>query len=61
MQLLADLEKSLGVIFSRKRERPTTGGQIVGHEVWRTEFSGLEYWDMRDKLDALRTVLTANK
>ena len=58
--LLAELETALDTIFARKRERSTTGGQQVGLEVWRTEFTGMEYGDVLDKLNALRDSIVVN-
>jgi hypothetical protein len=58
--LLDDLEIALDKIFSRKRERLITGGQVVGMKMWRTEFSGQEYGDVLDKVNALRDSIAAN-
>jgi hypothetical protein len=59
--LLTDLKSALGKLFDRARIVPTVGGQMVGHEVWATRYTGFEYGEMRQALDALEDHLMANK
>jgi hypothetical protein len=60
ISLLADLKSALGKLFDQARIVPTTGGQIVGCEVWATQYTGFEFGEMRQALDALEEFLTAN-
>ena len=59
--LLADLKSALGKLFDRARIVPTTGGQMVGCELWTTRYTGFEYGEVRQALEAFEDHLTANE
>ena len=50
---LADLKDRIGNIMAGKRQLSGFGGQVLGQEMWRTEFTGTQYGELRDAVDAL--------